>query len=667
MTQGDERLAILDVLPVDVPWLVRAMDGDAEIDVVPVEECEAVDDGFRLTGRGRRFAAAARWTRAATMVERWDVDLDVTLTDDPPVPAGVIVAVRLAPAAAPRWLIPGLFYGENRPEASRAHYPRFGAVTAGDPWTASSWTFRADRAAIPIAITRDGRHVVGLATRELGPVGPNGLGLGAVGEAQELRLAFPYREEPVMYDGSAVPLPADLPTHRWRPGETVRLAFRVYRGLDVPYGWVDMVEDHRREVGQGSAPRPWLDVEAAAVLAADGLVRWHYRRDPPVLVETVSFDRRDPGEASMPGERDEMHVGWLSGTPTATALLAHAQRAGDDAARDAGTAVLDHIAANLAPCRTFWGRWTAHRGWTTSWIPGGERLHSRTLGEAASFMGRAAAMVEGEGREASAWRAAVASNLEFVARSQRPDGAIPAAWDARTGKANGWDGCAGLAWVPVLVDGAQRDSRPTLLDAARRAGTYYARFVDDECLYGAPEDVDLGPTSEDGYVAVMAYVALARATDPGPERDRWIELARRSADWMLTFRYAWNVAFDPSTTLGAVDYRSRGADGASPANQHLHVYGLVALPEMVRLARMTGQRRYLDLTREHLAAARQLIARYEGDLDAGRGMMPERAYQTACFGPKGEIGRLSHAWCLGLLLWACTAAADIPELQDDEP
>jgi hypothetical protein len=43
-------------------------------------------------------------------------------------------------------------------------------------------------------------------------------------------------------------------------------------------------------------------------------------------------------------------------------------------------------------------------------------------------------------------------------------------------------------------------------------------------------------------------------------------------------------------------------------------------------------------------------------------MTPERYYQTACFGPKGEIGPLSHAWCLGLLLWAADAAADLPEL-----
>jgi hypothetical protein len=45
-------------------------------------------------------------------------------------------------------------------------------------------------------------------------------------------------------------------------------------------------------------------------------------------------------------------------------------------------------------------------------------------------------------------------------------------------------------------------------------------------------------------------------------------------------------------------------------------------------------------------------------------MTPERYYQTRYGGPKGEIGPISHAWCLGLLLWACDAAADLPEVRD---
>jgi hypothetical protein len=135
---------------------------------------------------------------------------------------------------------------------------------------------------------------------------------------------------------------------------------------------------------------------------------------------------------------------------------------------------------------------------------------------------------------------------------------------------------------------------------------------------------------------------------------------------MLTFRFAYDVAFEPATPLGRFGYRSRGADLASPANQHLHTYGLICVGELVRLTRHGGDRHYLLRARESLAAARQFIARHDGDFGARRGMAPERFFQTRYGGPKGSIGALSHAWCLGLLLWACDAAADLPELGDPD-
>ena len=660
--------------PFDTGWVVIALDGEAEIDrLVMAAVAPTGSEPRRFAGRIRRFAAEARCRRRPGPGERWDVELEVSFeaplgeaggdasgedAGEAAVDAGIEVRLRLGPTDDPRWLIPGLFYGENRPAASRARYPRFGAA-GEDPCTAPAWGFRVDRAAIPVVWARDARHGVALATREQGPLGLNGLGFALAGGHPELRLAFPYREEPVSYDGSPEPGPPDRPTHRWRPGEAISLAFSVYRTPSTPYAWAPVLEDLRDELAGDSSLRPWLAPDPAAALAAEGLLRWHARSSPPVLIETAAFDRRGDGRRPEPGDREAMHVGWLSGAPAAAALLAHGRRTGNPEARAAGVAVLDHLTANLAPCGTFWGQWTADRGWTKGWTPGDERLHARTLGEATLFVARAATV---SGDDVARWRAAVASNLEFVVAHQREDGAIPAAWHARTGAPTLWDGCAGLAWVPALVEGAALLGRAELLLPAARAGRYYATFVDSELLFGAPEDVDLGPTSEDGYVAVMAYVALAESTPPGPERDRWLELARRAADWMLTFRYAWNVAFDPSTTLGRLDYRTRGMDQASPANQHLHTYGLVALAETIRLGRLTGDRRLATRSREHFAAARQLVARFDGDFGARRGMVPERAYQTACFGPKGEIGRLSHAWCLGLLLWACESAAELPEL-----
>jgi len=230
-------------------------------------------------------------------------------------------------------------------------------------------------------------------------------------------------------------------------------------------------------------------------------------------------------------------------------------------------------------------------------------------------------------RAGGRWCEAGLANVAVALRTQRDDGALPAAHDLETGDAVSWRGTAGMAWIPALVEVGQ-------FEAAHRAGDYYRQL---DTWYGAPEDVDLAPSSEDGYAAVTAFVAL----------EDW-ETARRAADWTLTFRYSYDVDFDPDTTLGREGFKTRGADQASPANQHLHAFGLICLPEMLRLGEP-----YRTAALQHLECFRQLIARFDGDFGARRGMAAERYLQTDCFGPKGTLQPLSHAWSIGVLLYAC--------------
>jgi hypothetical protein len=43
-------------------------------------------------------------------------------------------------------------------------------------------------------------------------------------------------------------------------------------------------------------------------------------------------------------------------------------------------------------------------------------------------------------------------------------------------------------------------------------------------------------------------------------------------------------------------------------------------------------------------------------------MVTERYYQTDCFQAKGMMLTLSHAWSVGLLLYGCEVALELPEL-----
>ncbi|WP_285114922.1 hypothetical protein [Leifsonia sp. fls2-241-R2A-40a] len=580
----------------------------------------------------------------------WRLTLRVRHGGDEPVDGSVLVEAAVRGADEPWWLIPGAFYGENRPVENTRAFPRFeigaNSPEKHDALISDAWEFRADRAATPavFAWAGPGHGGVALAAAETTALGLTGLGLAhdaGWGDAS-VSLRFPYREFPVTYYGDARPRPADVATHRFTPGETVELVVRVFELDASRHAYAPILRALHAESAPAAPLDPWMDVETAADLTADGLLRWHYDPDPGVLLETVGFDREVSGRDGLSVDRQAMHVGWVSGIPWAFALLSQGLRTSRTEEVDAASRVIDFITASLSPSGTFWGVWYRDHGWTQSWTELKRGLHSRTLAEATLFLIRAQALAP-HGQ----WERAIRSNLDVMVGRQRDDGNLGSVHHAETGEVLSWSGASGVTWIAALVEAADRDER--YLPAAVAAGRYYEQFVDREFIHGAPEDVDLAPTSEDGYAAVMAYVALHRATgDP-----HWLDVARRAADWMLTFRYSYDVTFPEHTLLGAYGFRTRGADNASPSNQHLHAYGLVCTAELRELSRALGDPHYAALADETLACFRQFIAREDGDFNAYRGMVSERYYQTECFQPKGMLLTLSHAWSVGVTLLAC--------------
>ncbi|HVM24790.1 MAG TPA: hypothetical protein VM253_05275 [Candidatus Limnocylindrales bacterium] len=585
-----------------------------------------------------------------------DLAAEVRFHGQRPVDRGVRIALEL-PAAeeAPQWLVPGLFYGENRPVACRRRYPRYErGVRDPDRMTCETWSFRVDRAATPAVFGWSGGRMAMLAVDERSPIGPAGIGFVGSAEHVAIWVDLPYREEPIAYRGYDRPDAPDVLTHAWQPGESVTLRARLALGDGDRHGYAPLLRAlHARTAGR---PRPWVDVADAAALAADGLLRWHYHPEHRALYETASFERELDGSAGGAGDRPHMHTGWVSGVPWAAQLLAWGRRIASDAHVAAGLDVLDMIAENLSPSGTFWAAWTLERGWGTGWSPKGS-IHANTIGQATLFFLRALATEDAGGVAHPAWEAAVRSNLDAVVRRQREDGNLGTYHDAETGTVTEWEGAGAQIWIAALLDGADRFDEERYREAAAGAGAYYRRFVDEELIYGAPEDVHLAPTSEDGYNAVIAFTALHRSTG----KAEWLEVARRAADWTLTWRYTYDVGFDPHTILGEYRFSTTGTDQASPANQHLHHFGLLCGPELVELARLTGDDHYRTRAAEALAAWRQFVARRDGDFNAMRGMVTERFYQTDCFRAKGSLLPLSHAWTGGVLLFACLAALEDPD------
>lgn len=604
----------------------------------------------------------ATLTRTAGPAGRDRVTIEVTRTGPEPAPARIVISATVPGTEVPFWMIPGLFYGDNRPDGCARVFPAFRTAAADHAGLVSDhWAFRADRCATPAVFAWTEAGGVALACAEHNELGLAGLGFSYLPGGSSVHLSFPYAERPVSYRGQPYGEAPLQETYRWRPGEHRSIRVDTFQLSPDRHGHRAVLRALHADAAEASPLRPWVGLAAAAELAALGLYRWHYHPEHGALYETAAFERDLDGRAMGQPDRPEMHVAWISGIPYAHALARHGHRVENPDHLAAGIHVIDTICANLAPCGSFWGRWSLQRGWTQSWTPVTDGLHARTMAEAALFTARALASERAAGRDHPHWEVALRGTLALAIGGLDAEGNPGSMYHARTGAVLASAGAAGLTWAAALAEASQLLTEPSWLATAESVGRYYARFVHSQTLCGAPEDVDLAPTSEDGVAAVLAYMALFRLTGSR----EWLDLAREGADWMLTFRYTYNTAFDPHTLLGSYGFATRGADQASPANQHLHGYGLMCTAEMVELSRACADPHYAQRAAETLACLRQFIARTDGDFNARKGMTSERYYQTECFQPKGMLLTLSHSWSLGVLLLAAEDALTLPELTDD--
>lgn len=636
-------------------------------------------NGFRLTERGGK---TVHWTSAApsggylvlsgAIEDRWRVTAEITLAGRrSPRASWVIAATYIGEepcetAFDVTWrahleeaepFVPGLFYGENRP-AGRGKYPRWCRVTDGSVDCAESpeWRFRTDRTMTPVAMLRSREGAVAIVTTERFSHGMTGLGFQCGEGPGELSAHFPYREEPMRYapfrGADNGPTAESFTVEN---GDVVTMGFSVYAGFS---GWRPLLRDLYAD--DPTDLKPWMPGAEAAELAAYGLRRWHLDPDRALLYETAGFDRYFR-TAPAQWDRKHMHVAWVSGIPYAFALARHGEITGDEALFEAGLAVVDKVTTEaLAPAGMFYPQWTESEGWTGGWVQDDALppvAQSRTIGEATWFLMQALYALKGKvtRERLDRWERAAQSNLDYALRIQREDGSFGTYYDVETGEVLEWDGAGGLMWIPALLmaaryrnkGGAASPNAAKYQEAALRAGDYYAGMIRTERLAGAPEDVPYGVTSEDGYNALIAMMRLYEETGD----EKWCELATHAADYALSYRMSYNTVFSPHTLLGRYDFRTKGADVASPSNQHLHNYGYICIPALLRLWRVTEDDYLFYRARDHIFCFRQFIAREDGDFNARKGMVPEQWFYTDWTHPKGYVLPLAHSWSAGWIVW----------------
>lgn len=559
--------------------------------------------------------------------------------------------------ADPRWLVPGFFYADNRPQGNTRYYPSFSEITPDTRrMISSSWAIRSDRAATPLSCVWTYQALTFIATDNIfgrlpgepGGIGMTGLNFGMEDGVPAVGVDFPYHEFPLKFSFCHEDRTEPEETYLLLPERTpLEVTFRC--GLFQPdlHGYARVMRGLYDTQVERDRPMPEMAAETAEHLAHRGLLRWHFDNRAQAIYENATFDRHF-GRKGNYLERGHMHAGWLSGILAAYTLLWAGRETNHGDSVAAGQSVINKFASKLSPCGTIFPVWTEEHGWSCSYGPEKGVAHSRTVAEGVYFILRALGLEMGFDGRHPQWVDAALSSLNYAMGAQREDGCFPVYYDLTVGRVATYEGTGGLAWMAAFVLGASLTQRAHYLDVARRAGDFYARYVRNTFLYGSVEDQPLTPSCDDCHWALISYLALYET-----DRDlKWLNLARQSADLALTWRMSYNVDFEPATLLGRYGFRTCGGDISSVATPILGCQGLVAYRELVKLSVYTGDPYYRRRAEDSRMFSHQLIVAEDGQYNGREGMVAGQVFHTDWWQPKGVMLSLSYAISASLVKYA---------------
>lgn len=565
------------------------------------------------------------------------------------------IHLEMSGEADPKWLIPGLFYNQNKAKGCDQKYPSYSEIQRDvGKFISNHWNFRSDRAALPVIFCTTYTMMAFIATDDRVAVSeeyPQGRGIASLGLSGEegspvLSIHAPYIEDPVKFsfchENKTEPEQTYIQLKQNQP-----LIVSCQVGVTpLPENGVSWHKVYRALYEERVNPmgiHPRMDAEEAERLAVDGMMRWHFDRERTLLHETCAFDRRF-GRHGANYEADEMHVGWTSGVfPAFTMLWYGRSRKVPDYVYSA-QAILNRITADLTPCGTLWPLFSVD-GPEPGFGPKDGLAHSRTIAEAVFFLVRCFRLELQNATLQPKWYWAIQSNLAFAIKKQREDGAFPSYWNIESGEVYDYSGCSGLVWVAALASYNHFDSTDRYFECATKAAEYYLHFLDDDFLYGSQEDQPLVPTCDDCHFATIAYLLLYEASGDL----RWLEASQKAANLALTFRMAYNSSFSSFSMLGQNHFETIGGDIGSVSQPTLTARGLISYGEMKKLSALTGNPYYEQRAGEARAYATQLLARSDGEYNARLGMAIGEVFHTDWLQPKGMISTLGHVWTGALI------------------
>lgn len=205
-----------------------------------------------------------------------------------------------------------------------------------------------------------------------------------------------------------------------------------------------------------------------------------------------------------------------------------------------------------------------------------------------------------QGREHAEWLAASKRYAEFLLRTQEQDGTWYRAYDIG-GKGITepaiWFGTtvyeqksSTATSIPLLVELYEETGDSRYLEAAKAAGRFVREVIVTgikfnggihDSIYAKGQLID----NESIYFPMIALLALYKAT----KEDYFLQGAHDAGKLNASWTVLWDVPLPPESTLARFGFRSTGIGACdTPGAGYVHPFELSGVPEMVEIAKLTG-------------------------------------------------------------------------------
>ena len=278
---------------------------------------------------------------------------------------------------------------------------------------------------------------------------------------------------------------------------------------------------------------------------------------------------------------NKYEIGWCGQNASlAVSLMKDYERTGDEDSLEMAVRVLDSWVTK--------GR-SAQGLLLTRYDPEDSLIDACNLGTAGQQFFEAYDTAKKLGLEKRAWLDAAFEICDFTLERMKADGRIGMSWN-RDGSVHEEKGTAGAFLVLPLAEAFLRTGEGRYLEAAEKGfAYYYGEFAANG--YGTSGALDTCCIDKESVIPLLKGALLL--FDAAGKKS-YLDQAEEAAWYLSSWQWHQTVEYPEDSILGKMKYDTFGGTAVSTAHQHLDPFALCYVPQLFRLAELTGRKEWRE-------------------------------------------------------------------------